>query len=734
MIHSRRINSLADQIAELLIKSLYRGYTTCGPGQEYRAYHPKVALNSSSYINDVPYIVPDNFFRPEIYVTIDFTHRFTLSSEKIKGKRPVQAHVLKQTVVRLIKFFNYYIRYAYSYGKKEDSGVLTEVDFVTKAAAGGDEEEQSLFLNNIINFFLTSMSVNRMRSDIGSATITLRDNPNYRYGRRENIFFDSLAPILSQVFVPMLPVMIWAKGRLYKDWYFPIFDGYLMRAAPGNSAGFTSVDLNCRDSLEIARISQEMIDPAIIQQDEYRQQSSINIYSMPLYGNDHMEIFKKMFHGGAIVYNPEQQRFSSVDEIKVSSEREQKDSLKFARLGDFASADEYEGEVFPGEVADNRGIHKDDFSIYYALNKTSHKKRKRYTVSWGNSITPYRIFNVSGNVPTTTSEFSSRLDILRDISSMVYYDLYVDGWGNVQYHPMRIANNFLTYDIMYMISNSGDKKQYWHKNTFPGCQVIGPEEIVAVSKNLNIESMVTFLRLMGYPDVAVASQEIIQLGLLGSYTDMPLLQRFGYRRANVENKLFNSNPEYLCSDGKTRSFMDLAAEALLKYSNSELYTLEANIIFRPELELAMPIFMPDSKEVFYLHSINHSVTIGGDANTTVSCNFGRKDKDAPPDMYNYIVASQTMRKFSGKKLVTIDDPLTGTKVDISPLPPKSEFPVRTDKELGDRADVSFDEGEDIEDDGFAFGPAGSEETDPYKYKLARQHQLTDTQNSVKRNE
>jgi len=682
---------LSDQIAEMLIKALYSGFTNCGPprtqggpSRATLAYFPRVVPDVSSYVKDVPYIVPDVCYHPEIYVTIDFTYQFTLSSTKIKGKRPVDPNVLKNTTKRLLKFFNYYIRYAYSYAKKGDDAILSEVDFITQQAEAGDEDAQSLFLNNVVNFFFTNFSVSRGRGQIGSATITLKDNPNYRMGRRENIFFESLAPILNQIFVPMLPVMLWARGRIYKDWFFPIFDGYLMRAAPADASGFTSVDLSCLDSLELARVSQEMINPAIIQVEEFREQSSINIYSKPLYGNDHLEIFDRMFHGGKLIYNADSKRFVSESEVQTNSANAGKqDGLDFARLGDYGRATDAWAETGygPESVADTRAVHNTEFNIERALFKTKHSNRKRMTVSWGSHITPYRLFNTR-TPQTYTSDFSSRLDVLREIAGMVYYDLYVDGWGNVQYHPMRFANYFLQHDIRY-ISKSGVSVE--HENIFPGTQVIGPHERVTSSKSLNMEEMVTFLRLQGSPVVS-SDDPTLQVFLMGSYTDMHLMRRFGYRRESVSNTLFNENPDVACSDGTTRKFMNMAAEAVLKYANAGLYTMEENIIFRPELEVALPLYIQDSREVFYVDSINHSGTIGGDATTTISASFGRKEKDPAPDLFNYIIASQQIYKLSGQTVVS--EGSTENRLDVGPLPPEAGFPKGTDAALALYEDAS----------------------------------------------
>ena len=58
----------------------------------------------------------------------------------------------------------------------------------------------------------------------------------------------------------MVPVMVWAKGRFYKDWWFPIFDGYVMSVEPSDNNGFAQLTITCRDLVEgYSGIDKELI-------------------------------------------------------------------------------------------------------------------------------------------------------------------------------------------------------------------------------------------------------------------------------------------------------------------------------------------------------------------------------------------------------------------------------------------------------------------------------------------
>jgi hypothetical protein len=121
---------------------------------------------------------------------------------------------------------------------------------------------------------------------------------------------------------------------------------------------------------------------------------------------------------------------------------------------------------------------------------------------------------------------------------------------------------------------------------------------------------------------------------------LDLGKRFKYRRREVSNPLFNNNPDVRVGIGETRKFMDVAAEALLAFMNAELYSRQDNIIFRPELQIAAPVLIYNgsnqTNEIFYVQSLDHSITIGGEATTSINSNFGRKILDAAPDVSSYI--------------------------------------------------------------------------------------------------
>lgn len=613
------------EVADLISKAVFGDYTTVlfGDSEEKRRAYHKSVMYGVSIDPEISYIIPDHFYNPRLTVAFDFTSQFTAAG--FGSKRPVPYEAMERVGSELSRYFRYYFEYVMTYG---DTTKRSEIAKLADRGLNFDEGELNLFINWMINMFLQGVGTESSIGQVGTASIEINDATSFKHNQRSKLFFDHTFSILNQLFVPMVPCMIWAKGRLYKDWYFPIFDGRITSVEPSNRGGFTSLSINCRDVLELARFSTEMVNPSLMQVEEIVKQSFINIYSEPFYKVNHFDAFNAMFRGGKITYEA-QRRF-----LEISDDNRNISGSVFSALGEFERVDDTKPDYRTPEVLEhNEGaIHKHDFSLLSVLKKTSHE-RKRCTVSWGNNITPFSIFNISSPQPYV-AEFSSRLEILNHIAQLTYYDLYVDGYGSVHYNPMRLANKFLKYSVF-----SNNK---WHVYQFPGTQIVGPHELLNESNRVNIEELTTFLRVTG-KNPYVSNEIVTQAMMSGSAVDRNLMSRFGYRRKSIDNPLFNYNVTLSTTGGKTIKFMDAVAYSLLKYMNSELYSTQMNMVFRPELKIGAPIYQPYSKDIFYCQSMTHSVSVNGDASTMASGNFGRKEKEPPPNLFDFLVMSEKMK-------------------------------------------------------------------------------------------
>jgi hypothetical protein len=208
---------------------------------------------------------------------------------------------------------------------------------------------------------------------------------------------------------------------------------------------------------------------------------------------------------------------------------------------------------------------------------------------------------------------------------------------------MRTGNDFLVYDIIWAWNNTwstNQKKLFTHKDNFPSMQIIGEEETTSASSRFNVEELITFLRISGQMATINPIAESDLLGLYGMAIDKKLMSRYGYRRHELQNPLLNFQQYLPGPNNKVYKYTDLLAKAMLQYVNGELYTTTRSIIFRPEIKLARPTLLPYDNEIFYVQSIAHNISINGDATTTVNANFGRKVKEPPFDLMNYMLMGE----------------------------------------------------------------------------------------------
>lgn len=671
-------------VGEMLKSLLSRGgkaKTTCGPSWDRRdAYFIDVREKNKTCSFSSPYVVPDATYHPEVYVTIDFLYQFVpaLKIGKIIGKRILSFDRLQEVARKLREFYAFYWDYSYTYGKT--SNKLESLNTTINNATKENEDNLALFVNKIVNYFVTQVSTQRSLSDIGTCTITLRDTPwYYNQKLKTTLFADTLLNVYDQLFLPMLPITVYAKGRFYRDYYFPIFDGFITHVESSDSDGFNTVTVRCRDALEVARFSQDMLSPSALQVEELQSQQAINPYEIPLYGVDHFEMVKLLILGGKLV-----PKVGGGFEVIVKDQKlpaEQVVRLAYDQLLDFTNAG---GEVKPANDSsvqtlnyylDNAAIHTDNFTNEERFRRTARRKKGlRGLVMWGSKITPYRILSMSG-IETFKMTFSSRLDVLRHFQKMVFYELYIDAAGNVQYHPKRLGNIFFDYSMFYATTEGNVTVKV--PQPFPGVYIFGPEERKSLVRNFNADQLTTYTRFTGSPHVKLPNGELVSnLLMAGNWTDEYLLSRFGYRRMDAKNEMINYKVEVPLDDGSKIDIFKLAAREHMAYANAELRTCDATLICRPEIDLANPVYLPDYNEVFYLQSISHSITIGGDATTNISANFGRKPDVTPPDFMSLVFKQDKLQAINKGK---------GTSVNPSPSGLRAN---ETDQSKKDAASVT----------------------------------------------
>jgi len=724
-----------EAVAHMIIEELFNenNIASCGPrGDEVDPNNPDVIIevppNShkqsfnridrgvDKYSKNFNYI-PHETYRPQVTIGFDFTDSFTAALQKEVAKehefhsqRLIDKTILMQRAKEVLQFVKYYFEYTNTYktyktynsttGQKTDTKLeyenLSQYEIVTENAA-------NKLLNEAFNMFMTSITVTRSRGDIGSATINFKNVRNYVNGKSTGPLYDYSVGILRDLLVPMLPVKLWARGRFYNQWFFPIFDGYIVATTVKDTEGFAEIEIICKDVLEIARFTTEMINPALVNIAEMAKVDGINLQNMPFYGHDHMELVKALLMGGGLEFDPtgtNTQKLNAIDpynnvkkgfkwidgiglvptdqfgtvlkeknakiwngwitlskdldvgKLRAAAKKEGiTPTLTLQQLEEFdwysniqqSSLDKLDGKLEEGP------IRQEEFTIDRIVKEVSHSETKRKILAWGSKLTPYRIWGIQ-SPDMFSATFASRLEVMQEIAKNVYYDLYVDGAGTVHYHPYRFTNDYLFNDAIYVQPKANNLHP--HPVVWPGVYVIAPEESTSHNEIVNFEELITFLKLRGQdPQSAVLSD----LGaIVGSATHKDYLERFGYRRALEENPLFNFNfsLDAVANSASNASvtFMDLVAASLLIYRNGSLHTKDSTIIFRPELDVGRPIYYPEDDMVFYIDSISHSITIGGDATTSITASYGRKIYETPIDLQSFLQMQEGMWKFGEQNI------------------------------------------------------------------------------------
>lgn len=649
----------SDLTLDLLEQEIFSGKVACGKNLDYTQLVKK-RTQASTHIPELDNLIADNVYTPQVQLAIDFSHTFVQNMEfttadnsktLINGQRIVDQSTIMSTAKSLLYYYKYYYEYIVTYCQDASNTIPEQSAKDNQDTSLAGEAQAVEFINKIVNYFLTSVNVNRVRNQISTCNLTFRDNPQYSAkGKATRLFYDAGLPLLGQLFAPMLPFTVWARGRIYSDFMFPIFTGYITRVTYANDQGYTTLRLDGKDCLELARISLENLNPATIQQAEANL-NSLNFFNKPFYGIDHIQIVKAMFLGGSAIWSEDGRTIASIESLKSNQAT---DGPKIFPVGNFQPADE-ESDITPADILNNTAIPIEYFSLASILsrlgtNDPNNPSFFRYLCTWGYNLTPYRPFGV-GSRDTYTSVFSTRLDVLQNVAATVYYEFYTDGAGNVHYHPMRLANDFLLYDSFYpkdvAIEMGGSSTTLRgvvvNQHRFPFSQVVSNEELTSISKTKNIEELKTYCVFRGTPPVDSAQQPDTY-NLVGFHRDDINLAKFGYRREDRNSTMVNENPGILDSKGSYRPSLNAMAKVFMDYANGELYTMTASMLFRPELELCAPLYLVEDNEIFYVQSISHTIEIGSAATTVVNASFGRHELEPEVDILSYMLHTEMLDK------------------------------------------------------------------------------------------
>lgn len=147
------------------------------------------------------------------------------------------------------------------------------------------------------------------------------------------------------------------------------------------------------------------------------------------------------------------------------------------------------------------------------------------------------------------------------------------------------------------------KPPFFNMNTVNNpVYVIKAGDIISADFAEDSSQIVTFVEATGPILMQVSSTDYT-----ATHADFGLMKRYGIRERTVKVAYGNS-PEELRA---------MAASELAK-SNARAFTANVTIAFRPEMRLGYPVYIDHMDTFYYVTNISHSITIGGNATTSLT--------------------------------------------------------------------------------------------------------------------
>jgi hypothetical protein len=201
-----------------------------------------------------------------------------------------------------------------------------------------------------------------------------------------------------------------------------------------------------------------------------------------------------------------------------------------------------------------------------------------------------------GNISLFTTSYESKKDIAKSVSDKCGMEFYQDFDGDLVFKPP-----------MYNLDTSSSR-----------IYRIQREDIIDISFTHD-EPQATYVICKGTPYRNTSGHGLEgEFGVRSTYVDYKLVAKYGWRPMEFETSFF---------DTKTRAFY--AAVVELDKTNRDVNKASCTIPLRPEIKMGYPVYIEHIDTFYYVTSVNHSFSFGGDCTTTLDLTARRK-KFVPP--------------------------------------------------------------------------------------------------------
>jgi len=256
---------------------------------------------------------------------------------------------------------------------------------------------------------------------------------------------------------------------------------------------------------------------------------------------------------------------------------------------------------------------------------------------------PYEL-SLSTNWSLYQGDFKTRRDLAYSLATDTHFAFYADRKGHIWFHPPRFNNGHIL----------GAKN--------PQVYVIDTESILSygfIEDDTNIYSSVYVSTTPKFGNET--SQNFGAYN--AAHRDEATLLKYGQRLFTYFNPLIQS--PFGFNSGKDKQSLILHAKSLLQRMLASKYQGQVTLTGRVELDPGYPVYIPIRNMVYYVETVDHSISYGGKFETTLNLAYGRKPWDHLPELLTFSSADE---------VYMVDAP---TKQRMQPKP-KSEDQVKAE--------------------------------------------------------
>ena len=487
------------------------------------------------------------------------------------------------------------------------------------------------YLNKEVNKNLLSVRVN-LGDRIGSSSASIvLANFNYEWIIQTKI--PGLEFLFGEtIFQESLYLTIDAKGRYNPNKYYRIFTGSVVTTTYVDNPVDRKVTIECTDLSKLLKFSRFDVHPAFLQSDFTAVQGKATVSASTIRKMGGVEIARTVIPS---IVNDAPTILTDtypVNNFKKEMWKHVNKKEKFYRSVPLQS-----GKNMFGDIDVPIFNYHYSYTITAASYNTDFNNYNPQTVIYGDenlnktALTVYeQMFNVSA---LRVSEFKSRADILTEIASLTFFTTYLDGSGNIHFHPYRfdnildIKNINEDIDPMLAINDAIPPDSYFsHKGVYikdlehPNLYKLNFDEIISESYTQSEEDIITNLKVHGEVDFGLYSavRKIDPNYYRVNLAWLDGLKMYGYRERKITTPAFGNNLKAII-------FFTIAAFIRIFLERKKA---SFSMPLTPELQVDRPYFVPYKQMMYHIRSITHSYSAGGERSsgeytTTINCFGGR---------------------------------------------------------------------------------------------------------------